>query len=128
LLPTGRGANPALHLDRAREEEIFTTLAQVDRDEFGYDWDVHEMFACDLWDCERILYSTVVDSVGRVHPCVAIRHVLGDVHHDNLSAIWQKQRATYSKESLSPWAGQGVCYCRLFSQESSAVERLIEVR
>jgi MoaA/NifB/PqqE/SkfB family radical SAM enzyme/SAM-dependent methyltransferase len=111
LLPAGRGADHALHLSPAQEDQVFRTLANMDREEFGFEWEPKGTFAAGLWTCDRILYTLVVDAIGLVHPCVAICDTFGDVRRHSLDQIWNGARLTAFRRSLSLLTGRGRCFC-----------------
>ncbi|MCP4677634.1 MAG: radical SAM protein [Deltaproteobacteria bacterium] len=122
LLPSGRGAATDLQLDQDVEDHVFSELAAIDREEFGYEWKPHGNFATGLWDCDRIVHTLVVDAAGSVHPCVAIDQPLGDVRQERLAEIWTSRRLMRLRASVFPALGQGTCYCRQYLTEQQLTE------
>lgn len=112
MLPAGRGRAQSLRMDFAAEARVLSTLADIDRQEFGFSWTPHGTFATGLWDCDRILYTIVVDAQGFAHPCVAISEAFGNLREQSLERIWKGKRMQSLRSGLAPQVGQGVCYCR----------------
>lgn len=74
-----------LFLDKATIRNLFETLAQIDKDEFGIVWNACPPIAG--FYCKRHLYSCTLNSQGYIQPCVGIDIKAGNIRTEKLTSI-----------------------------------------
>ena len=74
-----------LHVDAARVQEVFAEIAEIERSEYGRDWDPQPP----RWGngCMQHKFSCVVCSQGDVLPCVGLNIPIGNVRKQRLGDI-----------------------------------------
>jgi radical SAM protein with 4Fe4S-binding SPASM domain len=77
--------NRWLEVDSARLEQLFESLANVDRERYGLAWDVQPPLVGNR--CLRHQFSCLVTARGEVTPCVGVTLPLGNVRNQSLAAI-----------------------------------------
>lgn len=70
--------------------DLFESLAKIDKEEFGLNWDVCPPIAG--FFCKRHLYSCTLNSQGFIQPCVGIDIQLGNIRAEKLASILQNSR------------------------------------
>jgi len=99
----------AVELDVSPQEhvELFRLLQHIDRDEYGYEWDLLPPWAA--YRCRNIYLGLSVDAQGNVTPCSGMRYVLGNVREQSLADIWASEEARAirdpSRSEPQPWDG-----------------------
>ena len=68
-----------------RVKALFDTLARIDREEFGRNWEPQPPLVGNV--CKRHQFSCVVTASGAVLPCVGVTIPLGNIHHESLREI-----------------------------------------
>ena len=79
------GKDDPLQLPPAEVERIFNRLAEIDRTEFGLDWQPRPPLVANT--CMRHQFSCTVTADGRVLPCVGVTCTVGDVRKTPLRQI-----------------------------------------
>lgn len=74
-----------LHVSASELGELFHRLSEMDRREFGFQWEPHPPLAGA--SCRRHLYSILVKADGRVYPCVGVELCVGDIRRSRLEEI-----------------------------------------
>ncbi len=64
---------------------LFRRLSEIDRAEFGHDWQPHPPLAGAA--CRRHLYSILVKANGDLYPCVGVEINLGNTRKDRLADV-----------------------------------------
>lgn len=110
---------PDLSISVAEAAEAFQRLSQIDREEFGVDWNPCPPLAGA--HCSRHLYSILVKANGEIFPCVGVGVCVGDIRKDRLedvlrtSPVVQDLRHIHDriKEPCRTCDRNGACYgCR----------------
>jgi len=85
MIHSGRAVHNANELDISIDEarEIFTTLSEIDRTEFGYSWIPKPPYVAG--DCDMVYRNIVVDSHGNIKPCFGFVDVVGNVRETTLA-------------------------------------------
>lgn len=66
-------------------ERLFNELAQIDRQDYGRQWEPHPPIAA--LSCSRHEYSCTITSSGYVQPCTGVDIKVGSIRHDSLKNI-----------------------------------------
>jgi radical SAM protein with 4Fe4S-binding SPASM domain len=82
--------HPQLSLSPGEIQDIFQTLAGIDRDRFGIRWTPRPPIAG--FTCRRHLYSCLVNSQGFVQPCPGVEVAVGNVREKPLAVILRESR------------------------------------
>ncbi|MBN2301010.1 MAG: radical SAM protein [Lentisphaerae bacterium] len=86
ITPQGSATNNVwLSVDLKKTQELFETIAEIDRIEFGHDWDPQPPLVGSR--CLRHQFSCLVNSYGIVMPCVGVTIPVGDVRKRKLKDI-----------------------------------------
>jgi radical SAM protein with 4Fe4S-binding SPASM domain len=76
--------------DKESIRNLFESLMQIDRDEFGIIWRACPPIAG--FFCKRHLYSCTLNSQGFIQPCVGIDIKVGNIRTEKLASIIQKSK------------------------------------
>lgn len=74
-----------LEVGSGEVKSMFETLSNIDREEFGYDWQPHPPLAAS--QCARHEYSCTIAANGEVYPCPGVTVSGGNIRVDRLSKI-----------------------------------------
>ena len=66
-------------------ERLFKTLAAIDREHYGLDWEPHPPIAA--LSCSRHEYSCTLTASGAIQPCTGVDIKIGDIRHAPLGEI-----------------------------------------
>ncbi|MBI5562854.1 MAG: radical SAM protein [Deltaproteobacteria bacterium] len=68
--------------------DVFDKLKEIDETSFGHKWSPHPTIAS--FTCKRHLYSSLVNSQGKLQPCTGIDMPVGDLRKERLKDILRK--------------------------------------
>ncbi len=93
--------------------ELFRDLQRIDREEYGYEWDIVPPWAA--YRCRNIYLGVAVDAWGNVTPCSGMRYNLGNIREKSLKEIWESDEARKirdpARQEPQPWGGKTLgCY------------------
>jgi len=95
FVPPPRQSANHRHADRLsvpseRLKTLFQQLAELDRSEYGFDWDPDSTYPIAGMGCGVIRSGCAVDGFGRVKLCGYLDHVVGDLRQEPLEAVLRK--------------------------------------
>lgn len=77
--------NDWLNVDSKKVESLFNRLAEIDRKEYGKEWNPQPPLAGDI--CLRHQFSCYVNAFGDVMPCVGVTLPVGNIRKNKLADI-----------------------------------------
>lgn len=89
LITTGRAREKAFLPSPQQERALFYKLAEIDKEEFNYEWVPVPPYVAAK--CDKLFYNIVVDSQGYVRPCCGITLKLGNVRKRKLSEFMEHE-------------------------------------
>jgi MoaA/NifB/PqqE/SkfB family radical SAM enzyme len=89
ILPRGRGEKSSFNPADKELKEMYYTLAEIDKKEFGRTWQPTCSYVGEH-SCNRYCHHLFITKTGDVHPCIGSTHVLlGNIKEKDLKKMWE---------------------------------------
>jgi len=83
ILMRGRAAaDPSLQINAEQTEKVFNECAEIDRKEFGYDWEPKMPYIGE--PCIKIFHNMTVDHQGSIRPCCGCQVYIGNIREQSI--------------------------------------------